>query len=305
MNEPTPQPVREGIMPIPMPGVSFAPNAVAGVVFLILLLVLAGCIIIGNLFFNVPIRYVFGVLLIAIFCACTLAWSLVRLLRYRSQWRRLLAALPADDPNRPVMEGLEATGAMLVWSSLSLLPIYETALAERLAESGRPVPRTIIPESMREELLAIPRPDDLLEPERIASSTRTGRVAFVLILIAAVTVVGTALMNRDWMRAGFYSLLCGVILWNSSGLSHFTRAYRNEDNLPTAWPGGISDHTGRRWTVRDSVMVVRGARPGGGLAVEVLGGAMNLQLTFASSRDPDFITLWQRWNHPQPRPELV
>ena len=30
-----------------------------------------------------------------------------------------------------------------------------------------------------------------------------------------------------------------------------------------------------------------------------------LFLTYANVKDPEFIKLWQRWNHPDPRPELA
>ncbi len=73
-----------------------------------------------------------------------------------------------------------------------------------------------------------------------------------------------------------------------------------------AGPGVLVDQKRqRRWTVDDAVMLVQCTPTLGPLIVRLVGEAGWLTLSFTDEKDPDFVRLWQRWNHPQPRPELL
>jgi membrane protein implicated in regulation of membrane protease activity len=58
------------------------------------------------------------------------------------------------------------------------------------------------------------------------------------------------------------------------------------------------------WTAGEAVMVVE-QPPWQALSVRFLGERRSPPLRFASIDSPSFIALWQRWNHPRPRPELL
>ncbi len=83
-------------------------------------------------------------------------------------------------------------------------------------------------------------------------------------------------------------------------------ALRPEGAAPIAGMGFIEDSKGKLWTVDDSLMILSGRKSGDKpVYVHIVGPAGWLLLTYANVKDPEFIKLWQRWNHPDPRPELA
>ena len=52
-------------------------------------------------------------------------------------------------------------------------------------------------------------------------------------------------------------------------------------------------------------MLVQVKQGGEAFFVTLISKTGNMSLTFLNGDDPDFVALWQRWTHPNPRPALV
>lgn len=83
------------------------------------------------------------------------------------------------------------------------------------------------------------------------------------------------------------------------------RIFRWDDGNIVAGMGSLRDERNRLWTIDNAMMIVQTKEIAGALFVRFIGEVGEMQVTFTDERDPDFITLWQRWNHPAPRPELA
>jgi len=70
-----------------------------------------------------------------------------------------------------------------------------------------------------------------------------------------------------------------------------------------ASPGVLDDQRGRRWVAGEATMFV--CMRGPHVHALVIGPAGQVAFTFENESSGDLLALWQRWNHPHPRPELV
>ena len=83
-------------------------------------------------------------------------------------------------------------------------------------------------------------------------------------------------------------------------------AFRSDFRAPIADAGFIEDSKKNLWTVDVSLMILSGRTNGNKpVYVHIVGLSGWLLLTYANVKDPEFIKLWKRWNHPDPRPELA
>ncbi|MEE8458431.1 MAG: hypothetical protein V3S08_01085 [Phycisphaerales bacterium] len=163
---------------------------------------------------------------------------------------------------------------------------------------GIPTLKIVVDEALREQLAAIGLPDHLVEPERLdPGKTGAGQ-------LAGTTVLGLfAAWNlyRGHMVVGGASafLFLSSVLLNPAVLASMPIV--GDGSRPVAGPGYLDFFGGRRLTVRDSVMIVtRGPRKWS-VQVFLTGPAGALCWGYPRIDDPQFVRLWQRWGHPNPR----
>ncbi|TVQ53284.1 MAG: hypothetical protein EA377_08335 [Phycisphaerales bacterium] len=173
---------------------------------------------------------------------------------------------------------------------------------EALDSCSIPRPRTIIDEQARPSLRRIPLPEHMLEPEGILESGSKPR-ARLKIAIGIVIVVAVYLL---WLGTWWLALvLAAIIALQLPEVRDTTRLFRMDHRETVVGLGTVTDRKQRRWTVDDAVMLVKCTETSGPLIVTMIGEAGHLTLSFTDDADPDLVRLWQRWNHPQPRPELT
>jgi hypothetical protein len=167
-------------------------------------------------------------------------------------------------------------------------------------------PHTIVDEATLPQLGAIPLTENLLEPEPVQASGDRSRSS--LLLGAGACALGAAyfFMMGIWVVG---VLLSGLALLMTAGLPQVRDVLRTLPMMESgvlAAPGVVVDaKRKRRWTIDDAVMLVQCTSTVGPLIVRIVGEAGWVTLTFSDERDADFVTLWQRWNHPRPRPDLL
>ncbi len=177
-------------------------------------------------------------------------------------------------------------------------------LLERCRSAQVNLPRTIVDAGVQSRLAAIPLPDDLLEPETILPSSASLREA-VWALFGLYILLGLIqVLERRWFTAVLYVVFGGLLLISLPPVRDRLRTLLDTGNL-VAGTGWIRHRGKRTWTVDNAVMLVRTRSGSVPLHVMLIGEEGELPLSFTNERDPDFIKLWQRWNHPHPRPELV
>ncbi len=178
-------------------------------------------------------------------------------------------------------------------------------IVRTLRDAGSEPPATIAEESIRGELEAIPMVADLIEPEFIVSSRPLGRAAYGFMLVYFLFMFAFSLVSRSITNAAIFGVLLLSTVVSAPRLKKWFPALREEGRAPVAAPGIVRDAHGRRWVRNQAVLVVQRTRSKGPVWATLVGPLGLLRLSFASARDPDFINLWQRWNHPHPRPELL
>lgn len=166
-------------------------------------------------------------------------------------------------------------------------------------------PRTLVDDRHLMAVATIGLPDELLEPETIAKGGGPpGCIAPAL----ALTVLGCLLLG--FASGSFvYPALGVVCLVISLPLLPAVRRrlpwVTDQPRLPIAGVGFVQDVKGRSWTVNNAIMLVKATGWIHGIRIELIGEAGLLPFAFGDETDPEFIKLWQRWNHPHPRPELL
>ena len=208
----------------------------------------------------------------------------------RSAHGRALIALDHDTPFL-----VQGTGHMLAWPRLR-------AYCE--AEGVAP-PHTVVRRELEEIMQAVDTPAHLLEPEPIlpSSSLSPKMIAlllFIYIFNAVIAVIaGNAGMAVIWLVVGAAWVI------STPTLRDRLRILRGSDGKIIAGQGWIRDRRGRTWRAGDATMILTSPSGNPPMHAVITGPAGTVALTFMHERDPDFIALWQRWNHPDPRPELA
>ncbi len=181
------------------------------------------------------------------------------------------------------------------WNSI------EAALRAADAE----VPATAAEESIRAELEPIAIIKDLIEPEFIVSSRPMGRAAMIFLMFAVIIMVFYGLNRRSMPMIAINIVFGASLLLTLPRVRKRLPMLRAEGRAPVAAPGIVRNTKGRRWVRGQALMVVQRTRSAGPIWVTLLGPEGLLRWSFSSAKDEDFINLWQRWNHPHPRPELL
>ncbi len=174
-------------------------------------------------------------------------------------------------------------------------------LRERFDRAGIATPRTIADWYLRDELRRIPLTAHLIEPEPIRSS-RYGLGGFVSILVVLGVFGATHLLAGNWFVVTVIAAIVLITMLGTPRLRDRIGPLLPGGDRTLVGPGWVRTTRGQTWTIDDALMIVHA-----GAAVEViLTGPDGVRaIPFNDVRDPSFIRLWQAWNHPAPRPELV
>ncbi len=280
---------------------------------------------------KMPVPARLGIGLAALVLLLLLLWAFVRgSIKAQRENLEISRALWSDAgtpaPDLALSQALFATG----WRRLSSRTIgvrmprdWET-ISRVLHETGqRSAVRCIVDHRLRAQCEKIPIVADLVEPEpiRVTGSTsvadpgkearrrRVGLAIRVLWPIAFIGIAWVLFSNLGWPKILFW--LTSALAIGCAFLPNFTLV---SDPIfsspPVAGLGVIRDGKGRLWTCTESIMFVEPyyiPKAGSGVQVDLFGphGAHKMhKIQFPSCLDDGFVSLWQRWNHPHPRPEL-
>lgn len=195
--------------------------------------------------------------------------------------------------------------------SLELTQLFArtfSASKGRLVKEQLPTVKAIVDSSLHDEIQSIELRNELLEQELIQSSIPIKELNTLFMISMMSFCLINGITNQDWIMAicGFFVLL-GLLPYISF-LRERLPFLRNDDKSLLVGPGWVDfQKRKRKWTVADSIMLLRlkTSKPLGTLHVRLLGPHRDYEFTFQSVHDPEFIRLWQRWMHPNPRLELM
>lgn len=191
----------------------------------------------------------------------------------------------------------------------AMINVCDGTLVSRLHAAAAPyglsLPRTLADQRVAERLRRIELPVDLLEPEHFvgtpsAVSVSNPAVIGVLGLGGAIALFSSV----SWWAATFWLFIIGLNLRNTPHLRRLTRFVRWNHDACIGGCGAVLAPGGSKWTINDAIMIVE-KRSLGVVQVILTSEIGSLQLDFASVSDPDFVLLWQRWNHLNPQPDLL
>lgn len=225
----------------------------------------------------------------------------IAIILYRSFATRSKPA-STNDPLARAFSELEGSVPWLYWNDN-----YWTwdELNRRTESLGLSLPRTIVDQDLQPKLSLIERPDALLEPEFILPSIPTKHRTMKLMIGFYFLMAVLQAIAGNWWFALLFVLFAAVFVASLPGLREILRNVRWDEGNTIAAVGSVSDKKERRWTTNDAIMLVQTLRGVSALYVSLIGEAGRMVLVFSDENDPDFVKLWQRWNHPRPRPELV
>ncbi len=191
----------------------------------------------------------------------------------------------------------------------------DATLAAHVIREGQPGRIAFIVPSIAPTLLAHGAPGALLEPEEIGHSfSKRGAWLALMPLFfvgrGGVTrlLSGTPLEWWDLVSLPVFGLFVIIaVRWFASALGEKFGALKTTRGILRAGPGWIDDRNGRRWTIDDSVLIVRQLTPSKKphYHATLLGPKGTFTLPIARGDGPAFIDLWQRWTTPNPRLELM
>lgn len=167
--------------------------------------------------------------------------------------------------------------------------------------------RAIVDHLLRKEIQQVELTESLIEEESIGPTT--GRGGLIAAAILTVAVVSAAVSKGEVFLLLYWLVFCTIFVFPyiSFFREHIPllRLYSTEI---LAGPGWLRDHANvRRWTIENSMLLLHlsGRRVLGPIWLHIIGPAGIQTLGFGSIRDPEFVRLWQRWMHPNPRLELI
>ena len=183
--------------------------------------------------------------------------------------------------------------------------------SERLDDdsaAGSPQVRAIVDRVLRKEIQQIELTESLIEEESIGSTTGRGG-ALIAAVILSVAVVYAAVSKGDIFLLLYWLVFCTIFVFpHISFFREHIPLLRLYSTEILAGPGWLRDLANvRRWTIDNSMLLVHlsGRRVLGPIWLHIIGPAGIQALVFSSARDPEFVRLWQRWMHPNPRLELI
>lgn len=231
-----------------------------------------------------------------------LAYLIATTAGYRST--RGAAARHVPEPERPWTTAIQACVAR-DGTTLSKAA-SEQVWRSLLARSDRP--RAVADARIANDLPEAP--DALLEPESIEPSQRG------MVIVAALfgVLAGISLFDGGpsrWWNITIFVALAGFFAVRHPAVRNAFPGLRNTGRDLIAGPGWVAEaKRGTRWTIDDSLLLVQcqsattkpGASPA--IMVRLIGPPGVRDIQFASSKDPDFQLLWERWTTPKPRLDL-
>lgn len=169
--------------------------------------------------------------------------------------------------------------------------------------------KAIVDPLLQLEIQALALRNELLEPEPVQSSFPIKDRATNFFLVLMIMACFRSFMDQSWFLAVLsLSYLLISIIPRVTDLRERFSFLRSEDASILVGPGWVK-HTkrNRNWSVADSIILLRlrKRKALGTLYVRLLGPTKDLNFIFENVRDPEFIRLWQRWMHPNPRLELM
>ncbi len=232
--------------------------------------------------------------------------STARGILMRGREQRALKILKSPDPSDDPVEVAMVTTQIWRSQEWTLLkgwnPTHQR-VTEIFTARGWQAPRSIIDQKIADKVHQIPITNELLEPEMIRQHTTPyGYLSgIVWVSLGSWLFLGNWVAN-GWARIGIGLLACTLLAFASSFINyHFTG--RSSENYGTAGLGIIEFGNGKTLRADECITLISKAN---GLLVRLLApDGQVIDLTFANPRDPGFITFWQHWNHPNPRPELL
>lgn len=178
-----------------------------------------------------------------------------------------------------------------------------------LSKASLPRLKAIVDPLLQEEIQSINLRHELMEPEPVESSFPIKDFGSRYFMILMMMALFQSIRDQSWFLAVLsLSYLLISIFPRVTDLRERFSFLRSEDASILVGPGWVK-HTkrNRNWSVADSIILLRlrKRKALGTLYVRLLGPTRELNFTFESVRDPEFIRLWQRWMHPNPRLELM
>jgi hypothetical protein len=180
-------------------------------------------------------------------------------------------------------------------------------LCAELELNGLVLPQTIADERLKRQLDGVALTRDLLEPEYVPHIPQTLQV------LTGVFGGGLAWGSGNLIQSG-YGWLAAILLAVGCALVIATLVHVRGRSIllhvmepfsPVAGVGVIRDQRRRRWAIGDSILVLQCGLRGNYVLATLFGPEGTLRWSFKNLDHPDFRLLWQRWNHPLPRPELM
>ncbi len=253
----------------------------------------------------------------AIVAAVTAAGFVIATLWTRSQWRNQILRIQGQlETSHSICTAVE--------QYLHIYSVYDLAgsrtrkrlqweaFRNHMERSSFQPPRTVIESRVSRRLhLSDDVPHHFLEPEEIPILDSEQTLSVVTILVIAA--VGAASLIGLWPLV--VSLFTGpaFVILIIAAVALATRIRRvliaagrgvGRPLALIASPGVLDDQRGRRWVSDEATMFIctRGGR--GPLSMVVVGPAGQVSLSVDGAATSEFRALWQRWNHPHPRPEL-
>ena len=157
-------------------------------------------------------------------------------------------------------------------------------------------------------------PPGLLELEEIGHSfSKSQAFAMIFPLFFLGRHIFMLLSGAPWGISDFFLLVtwCVIALfaiaWFTSALGERFLILKTTRGIVRAGPGFVDDRNGRRWTVEDSVLIVRELAPHKKPLYQavLLGPQGSIFIPIGRANGQAFINLWQRWTTPNPRLDLM
>lgn len=169
--------------------------------------------------------------------------------------------------------------------------------------------------SIAAKLIQHQSPPGLLEPEEIghAFSIQQACVVTVPLLYFTLNNLSEWATGRKSMTLLIFGLLPVAIsflfalVWWVSVLGERFMPLKTTRGIVRAGPGWIDARDGRRWTIEDSVLIIREQYPAKNpnYSATLLGATGSITLPIGKGGDPAFVNLWQRWTTQFPRIDLM
>lgn len=248
--------------------------------------------------------------------AATAAGFIGTILLNRSKWRRQRLRIEESDTGTPlsattIEEYLHRCRVFSLSNKRARKRLVWEQFRYHVLQRSLNPPRTVVDSRINVRFHSINGlPEYFLEVEEIPVIGTQDTLS--VLAICVIAVVGGASLIGLWplvvtvFTGPAFVILVLVGIASAAPLRRFLIAAGRGAGRPLAVlasPGVLDDQRGHRWVSDEATMFVRMQQAQ--VEVLVMGPGGQLFLTIDSATSGEFIALWQRWNHPHPRPELV